>query len=163
MTAPCTITAQHWAQQTPTWCRTVYLHASLQTSQGTEPHLSTHIRARQMREHPSLTIPTTSLQAPCHAHPSESVLVILPRSPGELTQTRPGGAVRLESGRPPDGSECLCAVAAWTLRTADSYTNTSFTWYWPEKKTAIYSKVSFPLMPRSHPRCSPRLLIAILF
>lgn len=161
MTAPGTITAQHWAQQTPTECRTYTLAYKLLKGQNLIfPSTS---RAWQMRENISLTIPTTLLQAPCHAHPSESVLVILPRSPGELTQTRPGGAVRLESGSPPEGSECLCAVATWTLRTADSYTNNSLTWYWPEKKPAIYSKVSFPLMPRSRPRCSPRLLIAILF
>lgn len=146
MTAPGTITAQHWAQQTPTGCRTVDLHAaSLQTSQGTEPHLSIHIPgtadegASFSHHHHNFTSSTMLCSPiwPIRVSPSNST-----QESGELTQTHPGGAVQLESGRPPDGSECLCAVATWTLRTADSYTNTSFTWYWAEKNPAIYSKVT---------------------
>lgn len=161
--APLLHSTGHSTQQTPTGYRNVDLHASLRTSQGTEPHFSTHIPGTAWGEPPSHTIPTTSLQTPFHAHPfgpSEPVLVILPRSLGELTQTHLRGAVWLESGRPPDGSECLCAVATRTLRTADFYTNKSFTWYWHEKNPAIYSKVISYL--RLGPRCSSRLLIAIL-
>lgn len=96
----------HSTQQIPTGCRSVDLHAGFQTSQGSEPHLSTHIPGTadegsilltpSPQLHPS-TIPCSPIW-PIRASPSNST-----QESGELTQTPLGGAVWLESGRPQMG------------------------------------------------------------